>query len=207
MSMNLETVFGRPGTGPIANEDNARAEAFAERILVALNGSGLLLLLSIGHRTGLLDQLAVLGPITSAELAARARMSERYVREWLAGLATAEVLVLDENGRYHLPSEYASLLTRGGAENLAVFAQYVPALGSVEDDIVRCFDEGGGVPYVRYARFHEVMAEDSGQTVLAALHAQILPLLPGIQDRLEEGIQVLDLGCGRGLAIMELAER
>lgn len=39
---------------------------------------------------------------------------------------------------------------------------------SVEDDIVECFRQGGGVPYEKFRRFHEVMAEDSGQSVLSA---------------------------------------
>ena len=61
--------------------------------------------------------------------------------------------------------------------NLAVFAQYIPPLGTVEDDVVACFREGGGVPYARFDRFHEVMAEDSGQTVLPVLKSHILPLV------------------------------
>lgn len=72
---------------------------------------------------------------------------------------------------------------------------------------MRCFREGGGVPYERYGRFHEVMAEDSAQTVLAVLHSHILPLVPGLTERLARGIDVLDLGCGRGLALLDLAAR
>jgi cyclopropane fatty-acyl-phospholipid synthase-like methyltransferase len=77
----------------------------------------------------------------------------------------------------------------------------------VEDDVVACFRHGGGVAYERYGRFHEVMAEDSGQTVLPCLFDSILPLAPGLIDRLDRGIDVLDLGCGRGLALMEMAKR
>ena len=80
-----------------------------------------------------------------------------------------------EAGTYSLPAEHAASLGReASAGNLAVFAQYVPLLGSVEDDILRCFQEGGGVPYERYPHFHEVMAENSGQTVLPALISNIL---------------------------------
>jgi SAM-dependent methyltransferase len=78
-------------------------------------------------------------------------------------------------------------------------------LGSVEDGIISCFHNGGGVPYERFQRFHEIMAEDSGQTVLPALIDQILPLVPGLTDRLERGIRVLDVGCGCGRAINLLA--
>jgi 2-polyprenyl-3-methyl-5-hydroxy-6-metoxy-1,4-benzoquinol methylase len=89
---------------------------------------------------------------------------------------------------------------------MAVFAQYIGSLGSVEDDIVECFVSGGGVPYSKFPRFHEVMAEDSGQSVLSSLESHILPLVPGLTDRLESGIDVLDLGCGRGLILARLAK-
>jgi SAM-dependent methyltransferase len=51
------------------------------------------------------------------------------------------------------------------------------------------------------------MAEDSGQTVLAALDSHILPLIDHLEPRLEQGIRVLDLGCGRGRALRHLAQR
>ena len=85
-------------------------------------------------------------------------------------------------------------------------AQYIALLGSVEDDIVECFRTGGGVPYSRFTRFHEVMAEDFGQSVLPALRDHILPLVPGLVERLEAGIDVLDVGCGRGKALIMMAQ-
>ena len=88
---------------------------------------------------------------------------------------------------------------------LPISAQFIPLLGSVEDRIVACFREGGGVPYSAYPRFHEVMAEDSGQTVVAALFDHILPLVPGLRERLEAGIDALDVGCGSGRAINLMA--
>jgi 2-polyprenyl-3-methyl-5-hydroxy-6-metoxy-1,4-benzoquinol methylase len=72
---------------------------------------------------------------------------------------------------------------------------------------VESFRRGGGVPYSAYARFHEVMAQDSGQTVVAALTDSILPLVPGLTERLEEGIDVLDVGCGSGRALNLLARK
>ena len=89
---------------------------------------------------------------------------------------------------------------------MAVFAQYVAVMGAVEDDIVECFRQGGGVPYEKFRRFHEVMAEDSGQSVLSSLESHILPLVPGLTDRLAQGIRVLDVGCGSGRIVNRLAE-
>jgi 2-polyprenyl-3-methyl-5-hydroxy-6-metoxy-1,4-benzoquinol methylase len=78
-------------------------------------------------------------------------------------------------------------------------------LAQVEERILHCFHHGGGVPYEAYHRFHEVMAEESGQTVVAALHDIILPMVPGLRERLRIGIQVLDVGCGSGRALNEMA--
>jgi 2-polyprenyl-3-methyl-5-hydroxy-6-metoxy-1,4-benzoquinol methylase len=187
--------------------DQTRAEAFGEKLVETLNAGTLCLMVSIGHRTGLFDAMADLAPSTSAEIADAARLNERYVREWLGATTLGGIVDLDPaSGRYWLPPEHAASITRANpTENLAVFAQYVPVLGAVEDDIVECFRNGGGVPYERFTRFHDVMAEDSGQSVLPALREHILPLVPGLEARLESGIRMLDVGCGRGKALNLLA--
>ena len=79
-------------------------------------------------------------------------------------------------------------------------------MASVEEEMLARFRDGAGTHYQHYGRFHEVMAEDSGQTVVAALTDQILPLVPGLIDQLESGIDVLDVGCGAGRAMMQLAK-
>lgn len=187
--------------------DMARAQAFAGTLLDTLNRGALCLMISIGHRTGLFDAMSGAAPLTSAELATRAGLNERYVREWLGAMVTGGVVAFDpETRRYALPTEHAASLTRAaGADNVAVFAQYIGVLGGVEDDIIDCFRNGGGVPYERFPRFHEVMAEDSGQSVLSSLESHILPLVPGLSGRLARGIRVLDVGCGRGRILHRLA--
>jgi 2-polyprenyl-3-methyl-5-hydroxy-6-metoxy-1,4-benzoquinol methylase len=188
--------------------DAQKAEAFAGRLLGALNEAAACLMLSIGHRSGLLDAMRDQPAATSAELAARTGLNERYVREWLGAMTTAGVVEVDEaSERFRLPAEHAAFVTRAaGADNMAVFAQYVGILGEVEDDVLECFKKGGGVPYERFPRFHEVMAEDSGQSVLSSLESHVLPLVPGLDERLRAGIRVLDVGCGRGRILVRLAE-
>jgi len=188
--------------------DTAKAEAFAGKVLTALNNGALCLMVSIGHRTGLLDIMSQLPPARSEEIAARAALNERYVREWLGAMVTGGGVDFDPASHcYSLPPEHAAFLTRAAAaDNMAVFGQYIGVLGAVEDDIVDCFRKGGGVPYERFPRFHEVMAEDSGQSVLSSLESHILPLVPGLTERLVRGIRVLDAGCGRGRILMRLAE-
>lgn len=75
-----------------------------------------------------------------------------------------------------LPDEHAAFLTRAAAANMAVLAQYIAVMGCVEYEIVQCFRDGGGVPYAKFTRFHEVMAEDSGQSVVSSLETHILLL-------------------------------
>jgi 2-polyprenyl-3-methyl-5-hydroxy-6-metoxy-1,4-benzoquinol methylase len=121
-------------------------------------------------------------------------------------MVTGRVVNYDAaNQTYKLPEEHAAFLTRKSTPNLALTMQFVPLLCTVEDKILDCFRNGGGISYSEFPRFHEVMAEESGQTVIPALLDAILPLVPGIKEKLETGIEVLDIGCGSGRAINFLA--
>ena len=188
--------------------DSHKASAFAERLLTILNHGALCLMISIGHRTGLFDAMRKMTSGTADEIASKAGLNQRYVREWLGAMVTGRIVEIDPaTERFSLAPEHAAFLTRpAGSDNIAVFAQYIPLLGSVEDEIVECFGKGGGVPYSKFPRFHDVMAEDSGQSVLSSLESHIVPLLPDLAERLADGIAVLDLGCGRGRIINRLAE-
>lgn len=189
--------------------DPTKVDAFGGQLLQTLNSGALALLLSLGHRSGLFDTMATLPPSTSTDIATAGGLNERYVREWLGGMLVAGIVHHDPVGdTWHLPAEHAALLTRAAApNNLAAFMQYIPLLGTVEDRVLHCFRHGGGVPYSAFGRFHEVMADDSGQTVVAALNEHILPLIPGLREQLEAGIDMLDVGCGRGRALLALARQ
>src|SRR4028118_926285 len=62
--------------------DQARSEAFAERMIDVLNDGALALMTSIGHRTGLFDAMAGLPPSTSEGIATASGLNERDVPEW-----------------------------------------------------------------------------------------------------------------------------
>jgi 2-polyprenyl-3-methyl-5-hydroxy-6-metoxy-1,4-benzoquinol methylase len=184
-----------------------KAEAFSESLVDVLNKSAVALALSIGHRAGLFDVMAELPESTSDQISEAAKLNERYVREWLGTMVTGRVVsYFPEDRTYRLPAEHAAFLTRSSNPNIAKTMQFVPLLGAVEDKILACFQNGGGVPYSEFPRFHQVMAEESAETVVSALEDSILPLVPGIKDKLEEGIEVLDVGCGSGWAMVKLAE-
>lgn len=188
--------------------DASRSEAFGGRLVDMMNGAALMLMSSLGHRTRLFDVMATLPPSTVGEIAEAAGLSERYVREWLGAMTTGGFVEHDPAMMtYRLPPEHAAWLTRAAESNVAASAQWVGLLGAVEDQVAGAFVHGRGVPYSAYGRFHEVMAEESGQSVVAALDGHILPLAPGLVGRLEDGIDVLDIGCGAGRAAMHLAAR
>ena len=182
---------------------------FAERMLNAVNEASLMLMTSVGHRTGLFDMMAEMPPATSEQIATQTKLNERYVREWLGAMVTGGAIHYDPSTKkYRLPVEHAACLTRAaGANNIASVAQWIAVLGAVEDEVTAAFSHGRGVPYSSYKRFHEVMASESALTVVSALDEHILPLIPGIESQLEQGINVADLGCGSGLALMHMAER
>ncbi len=180
-------------------QDDALERA-GNHVLRIVNDGMLSLMLSVGHRTGLFDVMAGGRPATSDEIAAAAGLDERYVREWLGAMACGRVVGYDPaEGTYRLPAEYAAFLARAaGPDNLALQAQYVGLLGTVEKRVVDSFRHGGGVPYSAFAEFQPLMAEESAQVADALLLDTRLPLVPGLTARLAAGIDVADVGCGSG---------
>ncbi|ORB82988.1 methyltransferase [Mycobacterium kansasii] len=193
-------------TGPETSPETS--EEFSNRIVAAIDGAGLAILLSVGHQTGLLDTMAELPPSTSAQIAESAGLDERYVREWLGGVTAAQVVDYDpEKATYVLPAHRAAALTRAaGPNNLARLTQFISLLGEVEQKVIGCFRAGGGVPYSDYPRFHTLMAELSGEVFEATLVDVVLPMVDGLPERLRAGAEVADFGCGSGHAVNLMAQ-
>jgi SAM-dependent methyltransferase len=188
--------------------DAEKAAAFGGKMIGIMNGASLAFMTSIGHRTGLFDVMATMPPSTSEEIAANTGLNERYVREWLGAMVTGGIVEYDPaTKKYELPPEHAMSITRAaGPGNLASFAQFFSEIGNVETGIVGAFKNGGGVPYSQFPRFQELMREESAAVFDAALIASTLPLVPGLIDRLQSGIDVADVGCGAGHAINLMAK-
>jgi SAM-dependent methyltransferase len=189
------------------SEADAAAE-FTGRVLEIMNDGALTLMMSLGHRAGLFDAMATLGSATSQGIADAAGLHERYVREWLAALVAGRIIdYAPADKTYLLPPQRAACLTRAaGPDNLAAVAQFIPLLGEVEGPILECFRKGGGLPYSAYPRFHAIMAEDSAAIHDCSLIEGILPLLDGLPAQLDRGINVLDVGCGRGHSVNLMAK-
>jgi 2-polyprenyl-3-methyl-5-hydroxy-6-metoxy-1,4-benzoquinol methylase len=182
---------------------------FGDRMAEMLNSAALVMMASMGHRTCLFDTMSEIGPATIDEIASRAELSQRYVREWLGAMVTGNIVEhRPEDGTYVLPAEHAEFLTRKAVpNNMASMCQWVSVLGAAEDHVVDAFKHGQGVPYSAYKRFHHVMAEESAQTTVAGMLEHIVPLVPNLRQNLERGITVLDVGCGAGGALNLLAEQ
>jgi SAM-dependent methyltransferase len=185
----------------------AAQEAFFDRVANVIDSGAVSIMLSIGHKLGLFNTLSKLPPSTSVQIAEAATLSERYVRESLAVMVVAEIIIYDEAAKtYQLPAAHAACLTHDAPSgNLAVYAQFVAMPGSMQDRLLECFETGDGLAYADYPCFHQIMAEDSGQTVIANIIELLDERIPEISSQLSNGIDVLDAGCGSGLTLIALA--
>lgn len=203
-AMTTDITKSQPTTaGPTIDE--ARVEQFAGRLLETFTAGMLGLMVDVGHRTGLFEALAT-RPATSTELAERAALTERYVRECLGALVTGAVVDYDSaTGRYTLPAEHAVCLTGEGSLNLAPLSLVNTLLAKHVDGVTRAFREGGGVPYEQFRpEFTTVMDAMSRGLMDGQLLDGILPVT-GLAERLAAGIRVADVGCGTGHAMNLLA--
>jgi 2-polyprenyl-3-methyl-5-hydroxy-6-metoxy-1,4-benzoquinol methylase len=188
--------------------DAAAVEEFAAKFIETITGGLITCLIEIGRRVGLFE-LAAAGPATSADLAERGGLQERYVREWLAAMATAGIVEYDpDNGRFWLPVEHAAVLTGDTYDNLAPVAYLASAVIRQGDTVAKCFTEGGGVPWSAYVpEMHDVMDVLWQPMYRDLLVQQILPLAPGLVEQLESGTRVADVACGSGNGTLVMARR
>src|SRR5579864_2624505 len=97
-------AYGMCGKTGGTTMDENRAQEFTGRVLTDTAAAATVVMAALGDRLGLFRQLADAGPATSGELAGRAGLSERYVREWLAGMRAAGYLEFDDaDERFSLP--------------------------------------------------------------------------------------------------------
>ena len=189
--------------------DQERMMAFAGRALGDTSACMVTLLAALGDRLGLFKDLATHGPATSAELAARTGVNERYAREWLGGMATAGYLDYDPaGGRFTLPPAHVPALAQEGGPFFAG-AGYQLLLAEIRqlDGIAAAFRSGGGVPLAAYGDSLLEGQERFSLGWVENLLTQVwLPALPEVQAQLERGVAVADVGCGSGRALIKLAQ-
>ena len=189
--------------------DQARSDAFVGKVLGDTVGLANTAMASLGDRLGLFKDLASHGPSTSSELAARTGTQERYVREWLGAMANAEYLEYDPTtARYTLPPEHAPVLAQEAGPVFfgGVHAEFVGLLAPFEQLLER-IRSGGGLrledyPDSMYAGIDRFTAGWFENLLIQ----QWLPLVPHVEQKLRDGARVADVGCGRGRALIKLAQ-
>ena len=161
----------------------------------------------IGEKLGLYKALAS-GPMTAAELARKTFTDERYVQEWLASQAAGGYVSYDEKSeKFSLTPEQAFTLANEDSP------AYLPgafelALGSLAavPRIADSFKTGAGMGWHEHADgvFHG--CEKFFRPGYAAnLVSTWIPALSGVQEKLERGARVADVGCGKGASTLLMA--
>jgi SAM-dependent methyltransferase len=166
-------------------------------------------LVVMGDKLGLYRALAGAGSLTPVELARRAGVSERYVREWLNAQAAGGYVEYDPaGGGYTLPPEQAMAMTdETSPAYLPGFFQI--ALGSVIDSprITEAAKSGDGVGW--HEHNHDVF-EGCERFFRPGYNANLvpdwLPALDGVVPKLEAGATVADIGCGHGSSTILMAQ-
>ncbi len=186
-----------------------QAEQLATRVVNDMGGAFTMALAYIGDRLDLYRALQQAGPVSSAELAERAGLHERYVREWLRAMVAAEYIEYDpQTGRYLMTPEQAAVLADEDSPYFlgGGFQMTAPSIYNTPQ-VIEAFRSGGGVPY------HE-MSEDITcgiERVFRPAYVHFLvrdwiPAIDGMQQKLEAGAMVTDIGCGRGQSTVEMAK-
>jgi SAM-dependent methyltransferase len=186
----------------------ATTEEFVGKVMGDTVGLTNTVLAWIGDELGLWKDLAKRGPATSAALAERTGFAERPVREWLHAMTAAGYLAHDPHAAtFQLPEEHAPVLSQeGGPVFFGGVHQELVGLTRPLDRIVESFRTGRGVPQSAYPE----MAYDGMDRFTAGWFENLL--LPvwipavGLGERLEAGIDVADVGCGRGRALVKMAK-
>jgi 2-polyprenyl-3-methyl-5-hydroxy-6-metoxy-1,4-benzoquinol methylase len=188
--------------------DQAKAEAFLGKVLVDTSGMTVTIMASIGDRLGLFKNLSY-GSSTSAQLAVRAGINERYTREWLGAMVSAGYVEYNPtHGRFTLPPEYIPVLVQEGGPIFfgGVHQLLIGMVGPLKQ-IEQAFRQGGGVPQSAYDdNMWEGMERFTAGWFENLLVQVWIPAMPDVQVKLEHGAQVADVGCGRGRALIKLAQ-
>lgn len=164
-------------------------------------------LLEIGRELGVWEALTAQPGITSDALAARIHADPFYTDVLVRTAFAFELVDRDGDGWRMAPHFDQILGTPSATFYLGGAARTHQVVGQDYASYVQRFRDGSRVPYQQHGRaFMEAVA--SGLQALPRIFTDfVLPKLPGLQQRLEAGARVLDVGCGAGWALVQLAER
>jgi SAM-dependent methyltransferase len=189
--------------------DEAKLEAFMGQAVTDMGAIISAPLMLIGEKLGLYKAMAGAGPLSSKELAERSGAAERSVREWLANQAAGGYVTYDpETDRYTLPDEHALALADEDSPFyiLGVYDS-VASLYADEDKILEAFRSGEGMGWHEHDhRLFRGTERFFRPGYRAHLVAEWIPALEGVQEKLERGAKIADVGCGHGASTIIMAE-
>jgi SAM-dependent methyltransferase len=131
------------------------------------------------------------------------------VREWLRNQAAGGYVSYDpESDRYTLPAEHALALADEDSP-FYVLGVYdsIASLFADEDKIREAFRSGEGMGWHEHdARLFRGTERFFRPGYRAHLVSEWIPALDGVQEKLERGATVADVGCGHGASTVVMAE-
>lgn len=166
-------------------------------------------LVYMGIKLGLYDALAESGEVTAAELAAKTGTTERYVREWLLNQAAGGYVEYDAaSGKYSLSPEQKLALTDETSPFYVGGGFYVvKAMMNAQTRIADAFQNGGGMLWGEHDPDLFVGTEKFFRPGYQMhLVAEWIPALTGIEEKLQTGGRIADVGCGHGASSIILAQ-
>jgi 2-polyprenyl-3-methyl-5-hydroxy-6-metoxy-1,4-benzoquinol methylase len=189
--------------------DEAKLEAFMGQAVTDMGAIISAPLMMIGEKLGLYKAMAGAGALTSAEVAERSGAAERYVREWLRNQAAGGYVNYDpESDRYTLPDEQALALADEDSPFyiLGVYDS-IASLYADEDKITEAFRSGEGMGWHEHDhRLFRGTERFFRPGYRAHLVGEWIPALDGVQEKLERGAKVADVGCGHGASTVIMAQ-
>ena len=183
---------------------------FAFNVWNYKQGEMVSLMIHLGHRLGLYRSMAGIGPVSSAALAERTGLDERWLREWLYGQAAAGLLSHDPETGFELTDVGAAVLADDETSLFYAAGAFTapPPAPDIVDAMAASFRSGVGLTYDDRGPNAAHQTEQSlGPWVRLALLPTILPALDGVEARLDAGGVVADIGCGAGVALLTMAAR
>lgn len=189
--------------------DRQRIAAFLDRFVGYAAGATTMALLVVADRSGLLSWLGDHEGGTAEEIADRAGLDPRYVLEILSGLSAAGAIEYEPaEGRFRLPPEHALFLSDDSSPySMGGWMDMLPALYTQVDGVADATRTGGGVGFEEFGpAMVEGIDRGNGPSQRTFLVDRWLAAVPGMVDRLTEGIRVADVGCGSGTAAVLIAQ-
>lgn len=189
--------------------DEAKLEEFMGRFVGDLGAALSAALVVIGDRLGLYRAMSDGDRFTAEELAQRTNTDPRYVREWLSNQAAGGYVSYDPQDQvfFLTPEQSLALAQEGSPAFVPGAFQLATALIKDEPKITAAFGSGEGVGW--HEHNHDLFAGTERffrPGYSANLVSAWIPALDGVQEKLEAGATVADVGCGHGASTLIMAD-